>query len=101
MVELDEDYYGELPLLMQRELFNLRKLYESNHAIENHYFWQLILSILSEINRENPKNHTLLWSVSVRFGGWDGDELEEVVLAKGNRRQDLEVPSWQGDFYNS
>ena len=100
LAELDEDYYGELPLLMQRELFNLKKLYESNHAIENHYFWQLILSILSEINRENPKNknYTLLWSVSVRFGGWDGDELEEVILAKGNRRQDLEVPFWQGDF---
>lgn len=98
LVELDEDYYGELPVLMQQELSDLKKRYESIQAIENHHFWQLILSILSEINRENPKKHTLLWSVSVRFGGWDGDELEEVVLAKGNRRQDLEVPFWQGGF---
>lgn len=98
LIELNEEYYGELPDLIQQDLSTLKILYESNQPIENHYFWQLILSILSEINRENPKKCTLLWSVSVRFGGWDGDELEEVVLAKGNRRQDLEVPFWQGDF---
>ncbi|MGP4713010.1 MULTISPECIES: hypothetical protein [unclassified Psychrobacter] len=98
LIELNEDYYWELPALIQKDLSALKILYESDQSIGSHYFWQLILSVLSEISREDSKSHTLLWSVSVRFGGWDGDELEEVVLAKGNRRQDLEETFWQGSF---
>ena len=83
---------------MQTALSEIKQCYLRNESFENHYFWQLILSILSELNVKKIKNNTLLWSISVRFGGWDGDELEEVILAKGNRRQYLEVPFWQGSF---
>lgn len=98
ILELDGDYRNKLPKQMQTALSEIKQCYLRNESFENHYFWQLILSILSELNVKKIKNNTLLWSISVRFGGWDGDELEEVILAKGNRRQDLEVPFWQGSF---
>lgn len=74
--ELDGDYRNKLPKQMQTYTSETKQCYLRNESFENHYFWQLILSILSELNVKKIKNNTLLWSISVRFGGWDGDELE-------------------------
>ena len=83
---------------MQEDLADLIRYYGNNQSLETHHFWHLIESILVEISREEPKHFTLLWSISVSFGGWDGDELDEVFISKGNRRSELESPFWHGTF---
>uniref|UniRef100_UPI0026036368 hypothetical protein n=1 Tax=uncultured Acinetobacter sp. TaxID=165433 RepID=UPI0026036368 len=83
---------------MRDDLADLIRCYGNNQSLETHHFWHLIETILVEISRESPRHFTLLWSISVSFGGWDGDELDEVFISKGNRRSDLENPFWHGTF---
>lgn len=87
-----------LPERMRDDLADLIRCYGNNQSLETHHFWQLIENILVEISREEPKHFTLLWSISVSFGGWDGDELEDVFMSRGNRRAELENPFWHGTF---
>lgn len=87
-----------LPECMRDDLADLIRCYGNNQSLETHHFWQLIENILVEISREEPKHFTLLWSISVSFGGWDGDELEDVFMSRGNRRAEVENPFWHGTF---
>jgi len=87
-----------LPERMSEDLADLLRCYRNNQSLETHHFWHLIETILVEISRESPRHFTLLWSISVSFSGWDGDELDEVFISKGNRRSDLENSFWHGTF---
>lgn len=87
-----------LPERMHDDLADLIQCYNHNQPVETHHFWRLIETILTEISREKPRSFTLLWSISTSFSGWEGNELDQVFISKGNRRSDLEKPFWYGNF---
>lgn len=84
---------------MQSDIDELIKLYrwDDSEKFTTHHIWRLIENILVEINNSSDKRakRTLLWSITARFGGWDGDEIE-LSLARGNKRDDLQTPYWSG-----
>ena len=86
-----------LPTSMRQELLEIKSAYSSNIQIEQHRFWRLIESVLVELEYSEVTNNTLLWSVSLSFGGWDSDEVF-CCWARGNRRAELNKSAWEGDF---
>ena len=86
-----------LPERMQSDLHELEGLYRKNDAFEQHPFWRLIESVLAELSQREPGRASLLWCLSLVFGGWDGDEIE-VSLARGNHRSQLDYSYWSGSF---
>ena len=84
---------------MQSDIDELIKLYrwDDSEKFTTHHIWRLIENILVEINNSSDTRakRTLLWSITARFGGWDGDEIE-FSLARGNKRDDLQTPYWSG-----
>ena len=84
---------------MQSDIDELIKLYrwDDSEKFTTHHIWRLIENILVEINNSSDKRakRTLLWSITARFGGWDGDEIE-LSLARGNQRDELQTPYWSG-----
>lgn len=86
-----------LPSRMQDELKQMEVLYRDNYSIEQHSLWRLIESVLTELSQDEPGRASLLWRISVTFGGWNGDEVE-VSLARGGHRSQLEDAYWFGGF---
>lgn len=88
---------SSLPGRMQNDLSETLALYREGELIGHHPFWRLIEGILTELSQDEPSRASLLWRLSLRFVGWNGDEVE-ASLARGNHRSQLEAPYWSGSF---
>ncbi|WP_445006112.1 hypothetical protein [Halomonas mongoliensis] len=88
---------SKLPSRMQDDLKQMERLYRQNHPLEQHSLWRLIENVLTELSQDEPGRASLLWRISLTFGGWDGDEIE-VSLARGNHRTQLDDGYWFGGF---
>lgn len=86
-----------LPERMQGDLREILALYRKGELIDHRPFWRLIEGVLSELSDDEPTRASLLWRVSLRFVGWNGDEVE-ASLARGNHRSQLESSYWSGSF---
>lgn len=71
-----------------------------NHgqAVENHSFWRIIERVLGDLQKTGDLSSvTLFWRLSLDFYGADESGVN-VLIAKGNRRELLSEPYWQGSF---
>lgn len=88
---------SSLPERMQSDMREILALYQEGEFIDHRPFWRLIEGILTELSQDEPSRASLLWRLSLRFVGWNGDEIE-ASLARGNHRSQLEAPYWSGSF---
>lgn len=88
---------SSLPERMRGDLREIIASYREGESIDHRPFWRLIEGILTELSQDEPSRASLLWRLSLRFVGWNGDEVE-ASLARGNHRSQLEAPYWSGSF---
>lgn len=67
-------------------------------AVETHSFWRIIERVLGDLqNTGDSSSAALLWRLSLDFYGADESGVD-VLIAKGNRREQLSKPCWEGNF---
>lgn len=92
----------ELPALTRQRIgehiIELEDRFRIGRPIENHAFWRIVERVLSDITNEEAFNQSkLLWRISVDFYGSDESGVD-VLVAKGNKREELSQPCWEGNF---
>ncbi|EGR3415479.1 TPA: hypothetical protein ACPJ1O_000966 [Vibrio diabolicus] len=92
----------ELPALARqrigKHINELEGRFRIGRPIENHAFWRIVERVLYDISNEEAFNQSkLLWRISVDFYG-AGESGIDVLVARGNKREELSQPCWEGSF---
>lgn len=92
----------ELPVLARQRIGQhineLEDRFRIGRTIENHAFWRIVERVLDDIANEEAFNQSkLLWWISVDFYG-AGESGIDVLVAQGNKREELSQPFWEGSF---
>ncbi|HHJ4380818.1 TPA: hypothetical protein ACQJIZ_000047 [Citrobacter freundii] len=92
----------ELPALTRqrigKHINELEHRFRIGRPIENHAFWRIVERVLNDISNEEAFNQSkLLWRISVDFYG-AGESGIDVLVARGNKREELSKPCWEGSF---
>ena len=92
----------ELPVLARQRIGQhineLEDRFHIGRPIENHAFWRIVERVLDDIANEEAFNQSkLLWRISVDFYG-SGESGIDVLVAQGNKREELSQPCWEGSF---
>lgn len=96
------DHQYELPKTSQHRITtHLEELvdrFTQGQAVENHPFWRIIERVLGDLQKTDASARaSVLWRLSLDFYGADESGVD-VLVAKGNRREQLNEPCWEGSF---